>query len=120
MIYFKINFYFYFRFMFNFHQNTHYIIFIIHQNKFFFFLTNGYGKTMFACEICDRQFYYKNSVNRHFRREHINKESRRRLKCTECDHECRFYQDLRTHIYVDHGIVCKVERRTFINFEGKI
>lgn len=73
---------------------------------------------MFACEICDRQFLYKNSVNRHFRREHINKESRRRLKCTECDHECRFYQDLRTHIYDEHGIVCKVERREFADIEG--
>lgn len=73
---------------------------------------------MFACEICDRQFLYKNSVNRHFRREHINKESRRRLKCTECDHECRFYQDLRTHIYDEHGIVCKVERRVFADIEG--
>lgn len=73
---------------------------------------------MFACEICDRQFFYKNSVNRHFRREHINKESRRRLKCTECDHECRFYQDLRTHIYVDHGIVCKVERQIFSDLDG--
>ncbi|XP_065206488.1 uncharacterized protein LOC135835914 [Planococcus citri] len=72
---------------------------------------------MFACEICDRQFFYKNSVNRHFRREHINKESRRRLKCTECEHECRFYQDLRTHIYVEHGIVCKVERQMFSDLD---
>lgn len=76
----------------------------------------------FPCKFCNARYNHRSSLFKHIKSCHTGESTEGGMKCQEprCKFTCRFLNQLRQHLTLNHGIDMEVEELRFKSWKGEV